>query len=737
MDNGATGADAESADWTLTADGPTPVTGPGSSPQVTDQTVDAGDYDLSESGPAGYTASSWDCGDADLAGATVTLPNGGEVTCEIVNTAIAPTLTLIKVVDPGATGAIDPETAWTLTAVNGASTITGVTGTPAVTTAAAVIGTYSLSESGPAGYDTIGWVCTGGASTTATTVTLDLADSATCTITNTAQQPTLTLVKQVVNDNGGQAEATDWTLDAAGPTTPVNGVTGSAAVTGVPVQIGSYVLGESGGPTGYTADPWQCEGGTLTGATVTVALGEDVTCTIINRDDPGSYVLTKVSDPASGATVEPGDTVTYTLTVTNNSAGYVAGATVIDDLSDVLDNATIATIGAGGSLTGTTLTWTVPGPLAPGDEVMLSYTVTVDAGAYGETLRNVATPDENGECEEPNDCTTIHPTPHWVLTKSSDPDRGSTVNPGDTVTYTLTARNDSDGVVTAATVADDLSDVLDNATLGTISPADQAGVSGTTLTWTLPSPFEPGQVATLTYTVTVDADAYSEELRNVATPGAGGECVPPSEVQPEALAAAAVTGAALTAADAPEWCETEHPTPGWVLEKSSDPATGSVVDPGDQVTYALTVTNDSNGVVSNAVVTDDLSDVLQYATLDALPAGATLSGSILTWQVPTLLPGRGAQLSYTVTVDSDAYDVSFANVATPGDGGECLTCTTTHETPPDNPDNPDNPNLPDTGGTSLAPLGLGAGFLLAGALLLAESRRRRLAEVPVRTDSTG
>ncbi|HYI59586.1 MAG TPA: LPXTG cell wall anchor domain-containing protein, partial [Microlunatus sp.] len=75
----------------------------------------------------------------------------------------------------------------------------------------------------------------------------------------------------------------------------------------------------------------------------------------------------------------------------------------------------------------------------------------------------------------------------------------------------------------------------------------------------------------------------------------------------------------------------------------------------------------------------------------------------------------------------DAYDASFANVATPGDGGQCTTCTTTHETPPEpsDPDNADEPGLPDTGGTSLIPLGLGAGFLITGALLMSESRRRR------------
>ena len=81
---------------------------------------------------------------------------------------------------------------------------------------------------------------------------------------------------------------------------------------------------------------------TVTDGIVTIALGADLTCTITNTDNPGEYVLVKSSDPASGATVNPGDTVTYTLTVNNDSDGFVSGATVTDDLSDVLDNAALA-----------------------------------------------------------------------------------------------------------------------------------------------------------------------------------------------------------------------------------------------------------------------------------------------------------------------------------------------------------------------------------------------------------
>ena len=227
-----------------------------------------------------------------------------------------------------------------------------------------------------------------------------------------------------------------------------------------------------------------------------------------------------------------------------NTSDAVVNTTVTDDLSDVLDNAAIGTIGTGGVLDGTTLTWTIAN-LAPDAVTTLSYTVTVDADAFNQTLGNVATPGPGGECL--TDCDTEHPTPGYTLTKTSDPADGATVEPGDTVTYTLTVTNTSDAVVNT-TVTDDLSDVLDNAAIGTIGTGGV--LDGTTLTWTIAN-LAPDAVTTLSYTVTVDADAFNETLGNVATPGPGGQCLTD--------------------------CDTEHPTPGYTLTKTSDPADGATV----------------------------------------------------------------------------------------------------------------------------------------------------------------
>ncbi|MDD9350389.1 hypothetical protein, partial [Mumia sp.] len=261
VDAGSTGATQTPADWTLTAtpqDIPDqdPVSGDGAD-GVTDVNVIAGTYDLSEAGPEGYDASDWTCEGTGgtLEGSAVTLANGASVTCTITNTARPSSLTLVKEVVNDAGGTAAP-TDWTLSATGPTGGISGVTGSAPVTNRDVAVGSYALAESGgPAGYGASQWVCvTDGTSlpVVAGSVSVGLGADVTCTITNDDAPGTLTLVKEVVNDNGGSAEATEWTLSADGPT-PISGATGSDAVTGATVEAGEYDLSEVDGPAGYAA----------------------------------------------------------------------------------------------------------------------------------------------------------------------------------------------------------------------------------------------------------------------------------------------------------------------------------------------------------------------------------------------------------------------------------------------------------------------------------------------------
>lgn len=102
-------------------------------------------------------------------------------------------------------------------------------------------------------------------------------------ISVTEAESVLTLIKEVINDSGGLATASDWTLTADGPT----GFSGSgpSVSSGTGFAAGSYDLSESGGPAAYSASDWVCVGGTQDDTdTITLNQGESATCTISNDD---------------------------------------------------------------------------------------------------------------------------------------------------------------------------------------------------------------------------------------------------------------------------------------------------------------------------------------------------------------------------------------------------------------------------------------------------------------------
>jgi len=298
------GGGTSASSWTLTATGPTGFSGAG--PTVSNgASFDAGTYTLTESGPDGYTPSNWVCvgGAQQIGSNVVTLGLGESATCTIVNDDISPSLTIVKHVtnDNGGTANI---TDWTLTAT-GATTISGLGGAVSDTDFSA--GTYVLSESGPQGYTASDWSCVknGGNPVSGSSVNIRLGDNVVCSITNDDNSPSLTLVKNIINDNGGLITPTSWTLTATGPTSfSGNGPTVS---NGASFDIGNYDLSESG-PQGYTASNWVCVGGNqVDGDTVSLGLGQNATCTITNNDQAGILIVKKFVENNYGGLLQVND----------------------------------------------------------------------------------------------------------------------------------------------------------------------------------------------------------------------------------------------------------------------------------------------------------------------------------------------------------------------------------------------------------------------------------------------
>ncbi|WP_314147275.1 hypothetical protein [uncultured Leifsonia sp.] len=438
----------------------------------------------------------------------------------------------------------------------------------------------------------------------------------------------------------------------------------------------------------------------------------------------GDYTVAKTSAPAPGADVKIGDTITYTVTVTQHGPGVVTGASAKDDLSKVLDDATWNDDAKASSgtvkRTGDTLTWS--GDLAVGAVVTITYTVTV-TGAGDMTLTNTVAPgDSRGECvpapDQNPDCSTTHKTGNFTYSKMSDPASPATVAVGDTVTYTVTVTQVGPAAVPGAALVDDLSGVLDDATFVDGSAKATAGTvarNGNALTWT--GDLAVGQVVTITYQATVKGGGDTT-LHNTVAPPPGshlGECV--------------------TAPDGTPACETTQKYGGYVFSKTADPKPGATVKIGDTIHYTVTVAQTGTAAVTGHL-TDDLSKVLDDASWNgdekATAGTVERAGDLLTWTGP-LGVGGTVTITYSVTVTGDG-DQRIANVVTSPDAtAACVPaadgnpgCATEHTlTDPPAPAHPNDP-LAATGATIQRGLiGTAVALMAAGVVLLFVRRRRR------------
>jgi fimbrial isopeptide formation D2 family protein/uncharacterized repeat protein (TIGR01451 family) len=232
----------------------------------------------------------------------------------------------------------------------------------------------------------------------------------------------------------------------------------------------------------------------------------------------GRFTYSKVSDPKTGATVKPGDVIDYTVTISQEGKAAIKGATLTDDLSGVLDDASYngnATASTGSvSVKGTTLSW--KGNLKVGAVETITYSVTVIA-AGDDYVKNVVTStDQRGRCDEAVGCRTEQLKGGYVFSKTSDPKSGDTVQVGDTVTYTVKIAQHGPAAVDHARVTDTMTEVLDDARYNGDAKASSGTVTvkGDTLVWKGDLALE--QVVTITYSVTTTGNG-DDRLANVVS----------------------------------------------------------------------------------------------------------------------------------------------------------------------------------------------------------------------------
>ena len=178
------------------------------------------------------------------------------------------------------------------------------------------VNTYTVTEAALGGWDLTGLSCPGAtnaiidlANRTATIV-LDVREDVTCTFTNTKQLGSVTLVKIVVNDDGGTLGVADFPLFI----TPAGGGPAIPATSGVPVTLdaGDYIVSETEDP-GYAASGWG--GDCAADGSITVALGGTYSCTITNDDDPGVPATTTTTTVSALTLITTTTAPTTTTTI--------------------------------------------------------------------------------------------------------------------------------------------------------------------------------------------------------------------------------------------------------------------------------------------------------------------------------------------------------------------------------------------------------------------------------------
>jgi uncharacterized repeat protein (TIGR01451 family) len=324
----------------------------------------------------------------------------------------------------------------------------------------------------------------------------------------------------------------------------------------------------------------------------------------------------------------PGDSFSYTITVTNQGTGAAEGALIRDTFPDgvTVDESQLPEVC---TLDGNTVTCLL-GEIAPGDSISVTIVVTIDDDFCGQ-LENSAEvagiagdPGHGDESEVV--IVEVECQPDVAIEKRANLE--GTLLPGESFTYTLTVTNVGTGTVEDVVVTDfiqagtALEDWPDNCTV-------QPGEDGETITCEL-GDIPQGEHRSVTITVTVDED-FCGELTNSATVEAGND--------------------SNSENDTSETVKVEvECRPDVAVEKS---ASVEEIGSGGNFTYTITVTNEGTGTAEGVTLSDDLDDSLSISVTASQGECAVGTGNVLTCGLGDIDQGESATVTITVEVPED------------------------------------------------------------------------------------
>ncbi len=299
-----------------------------------------GNYTLDEVIPTGWQFAGATCDNTNFAnGGSINLSPGENVSCVFNNTQLG--TMIVKKVMVGDTDTFDftGDVAGSISSNNGTITVNNV-----------VPGPYSSVESVKSGWELTNISCddinsTVDISTRTASFNVEANETVTCTFTNT-KTPKLTVIKVVTNDNGGTKTVSDFPLFV-----DENPVTSGVANS---FSVGAHIVSETTDSTYSSTISGDCD----VNGNITLAAGDNKTCTITNNDNAPSLGLRKTITKDNGGQNNETD---WTLTATGagDTLTNLSGTTPVDSGSNFkADTYTLGETGPSGYTAGN---WTCTG----------------------------------------------------------------------------------------------------------------------------------------------------------------------------------------------------------------------------------------------------------------------------------------------------------------------------------------------------------------------------------------
>jgi uncharacterized repeat protein (TIGR01451 family) len=383
-------------------------------------------------------------------------------------------------------------------------------------------------------------------------------------------------------------------LGSTSVTTDGNGNASFTAIVDA-ADIGDSITSTATGPISGTSEFSRC-------VTVTAGAPIDSDLAITKADSP---------DP-----VTVGQTLTYTLTATNNGPANATGVTVTDTMPSGVTF--VSATASQGTCSGTSTVTCTLGNLNNGGSATVTIQVTPTAAGELSNTASIqgsqADPNQNNNSD--TETTTVNAAIDLALTMTDSPDP---VRVQQTLTYTLTATNHGPSGATGVLVTNTLPNGV---TFGSATPS-QGTCNGTGTVMCALGPLAAGGEATISIAVT---PTQAGIITNSAVVQAN-----EAESNPANNSASESTTVTLSA--------------DVTITKADDPDPVLV---GQTLTYTLVATNNGPSAASNVVVTDDMPGGVSFVS--AVPTQGTCTGSTtVSCSVGSLASGGSATITIRVT----------------------------------------------------------------------------------------